>query len=230
MMHFLTYADNYAVGYFEKQGFSKDITLDRSVWAGYIKDYEGGTIMQCTMLRKVDYLNKPAFLAKQKEAILTTIKQLSRSHIVYQGLPQFLPGQPENVVVDPRDVPGLRETGWSYDMMTNVIRQSPKNADRAWMETTLNDLIRHPRSWPFRTPVDPAEVADYYEVIKKPMDLQTMGDKLKDGKYKTTDAFANDIRLVIDNCKSYNPESTVYYKNADKLEEMFNEYMAKRPS
>jgi len=67
VMHFLTYADNYAVGYFKKQvrpsqnsrifrldsccacgvqGFSKEITLDRSVWAGYIKDYEGGTIMQ----------------------------------------------------------------------------------------------------------------------------------------------------------------------------------------
>jgi histone acetyltransferase len=107
MMHFLTYADNYAVGYFEKQGFSKDITLDRAVWAGYIKDYEGGTIMQCTMLQKVDYLNKPALLAKQKEAILTKIKQLSRSHIVYPGLQQFRPGQVEDVAVDPKDVPGL---------------------------------------------------------------------------------------------------------------------------
>lgn len=44
-MHFLTYADNYAIGYFKKQGFTKEIGLDRSVWAGYIKDYEGGTIM-----------------------------------------------------------------------------------------------------------------------------------------------------------------------------------------
>jgi len=107
MMYFLTYADNYAVGYFEKQGFSKGITLDRSVWAGYIKDYEGGTIMQCTMLLKVDYLNKPAILAKQKEAILQKIKELSRSHKVYPGLPQFQPSQPEGVIVDPRDVPGL---------------------------------------------------------------------------------------------------------------------------
>jgi len=107
MMYFLTYADNYAVGYFEKQGFSKDITLDRSVWAGYIKDYEGGTIMQCTMLLKVDYLNKPAILAKQKEAILQKTKELSRSHKVYPGLPQFQPSQPGDVTVDPRDVPGL---------------------------------------------------------------------------------------------------------------------------
>lgn len=63
-MHFLTYADNYAIGYFKKQvrcllfglaafgadsrhsqGFTKEVGLDRSVWAGYIKDYEGGTIM-----------------------------------------------------------------------------------------------------------------------------------------------------------------------------------------
>lgn len=46
IQHFLTYADNYAIGYFKKQGFSKDITLDKTKWVGYIKDYEGGTIMQ----------------------------------------------------------------------------------------------------------------------------------------------------------------------------------------
>jgi hypothetical protein len=45
IQHFLTYADNYAIGYFKKQGFTTEITLDKSVWVGYIKDYEGGTIM-----------------------------------------------------------------------------------------------------------------------------------------------------------------------------------------
>lgn len=107
MMHFLTYADNYAVGYFKKQGFSKDITLDRSIWAGYIKDYEGGTIMQCTMLRKVNYLEKEDIVAQQREAILTKIRQMSKSHIVYPGLPQFRHGAGANVTVDPKDVPGL---------------------------------------------------------------------------------------------------------------------------
>jgi histone acetyltransferase len=108
MMHFLTYADNYAVGYFEKQGFSKDITLDRSVWAAYIKDYEGGTIMQCTMLRKLDYLDKANIVSQQQEAVMTKIRQMSKSHIVYRGLPQFQPGASEGIIVDPDDVPGLR--------------------------------------------------------------------------------------------------------------------------
>jgi len=108
MMHFLTYADNFAVGYFKKQGFSKEITLDRSVWAGYIKDYEGGTIMQCTMLRRVDYTATREIIAQQREAVLAKIRQMSRSHEVYPGLPQFQDGAGEGVVVDYRDVPGLR--------------------------------------------------------------------------------------------------------------------------
>ncbi len=64
--HFLTYADNYAIGYFKKQGFYKQISLDRSVWAGYIKDYDGGTLMQCTMVPHVNYLNVYQILHHQK--------------------------------------------------------------------------------------------------------------------------------------------------------------------
>ena len=70
VMHFLTYADNYAIGYFKKQGFTKEITLEKSIWMGYIKDYEGGTIMQCTMLPKIRYLESPRMLQKQKEAVM----------------------------------------------------------------------------------------------------------------------------------------------------------------
>jgi histone acetyltransferase len=117
MMYFLTYADNFAVGYFKKQGFTKDITLDRSVWAGYIKDYEGGTIMQCTLLPKVDYVKVKEIAAMQREAILSKIRQKSKSHMVHNGLPQFQPGQPGGIVLDPRDVPGLKESGWTPDMV-----------------------------------------------------------------------------------------------------------------
>jgi hypothetical protein len=43
--HFLTYADNYAIGYFKKQGFSKEITFPRERWVGYIKDYDSANLM-----------------------------------------------------------------------------------------------------------------------------------------------------------------------------------------
>lgn len=132
-MHFLTYADNYAVGYFKKQGFSKEITLPRSVWAGYIKDYEGGTIMLCTMLPKVNYLEARDIISRQREAVMTKIREKSRSHIIYPGLSQFTNMGGGEVQVDYRDVPGLSkfkisvtpifsyessigESGWTPDM------------------------------------------------------------------------------------------------------------------
>ncbi len=73
VMHFLTYADNYAIGYFKKQGFTKEINLERSIWVGYIKDYEGGTLMQCSMVPRVKYLEVQDMLAAQKEAVLAKI-------------------------------------------------------------------------------------------------------------------------------------------------------------
>ena len=50
VFHFLTFADEFAIGYFKKQGFSKDIKLAKSVYQGYIKDYEGATLMGKTFI------------------------------------------------------------------------------------------------------------------------------------------------------------------------------------
>ncbi|KAI0268751.1 histone acetyltransferase GCN5 [Gloeopeniophorella convolvens] len=224
MMHFLTYADNFAVGYFKKQGFSKDITLDRSVWAGYIKDYEGGTIMQCTMLRRVDYTDTREIVAQQREAILTKIRQMSRSHEVYPGLPQFREGAPEGVVVDYRDVPGLRESGWTPDMNGKPVM---KNTELSIMNRLLSEMQNHAASWPFREPVKLSDAADYYDVIEQPMDLRTMGEKLEASKYANLDEFADDAQLIFDNCRFYNVEESVWCKQANRLEKAFKESLAR---
>ncbi|THH04557.1 hypothetical protein EW145_g5435 [Phellinidium pouzarii] len=228
MMHFLTYADNYAVGYFQKQGFSKHITLDRAKWAGYIKDYEGGTIMQCEMLDKVDYLNVQDIVSKQRDAILAKIRQLSKSHIVHSGLPQFQDGAPDGVTVDPMDVPGLRETGWTPDLQAEVsalyFSKSPLyNA----MRRILVELQNHPLAWAFLHPVKHEEVPDYYSVIKNPMDFNTMEHKLEANQYSGMDAFAADAVLVFRNCRTYNPEGSIYYRNANKLERLLKELVDK---
>lgn len=39
--HFLTFADEFAIGYFKKQGFSKEIKFARNIYSGFIKEYEG---------------------------------------------------------------------------------------------------------------------------------------------------------------------------------------------
>ncbi len=47
-------------------------------------------------------------------------------------------------------------------------------------------------------------LTDYTFIIKNPMDLGTMGMKLKDDKYRYVEEALDDLQLVWDNCKAYN--------------------------
>lgn len=116
MKHFLTYADNYAVGYFRKQGFTTEITLDKRKWVGYIKDYEGGTIMQCTMLPRFKYLQVRDILGIQRNAILKKIEEKSTEHIVYPGIQMPIVDEDGKRKIDPHQVPGISESGWTPEM------------------------------------------------------------------------------------------------------------------
>lgn len=115
--YLLTYADNYAVGYFKKQGFSKTMTLDKHIWAGKIKDYDGGTLMECIMLPKVNYRDLPGMFTLQKQALLDHIKTRSKSHIVYPGL-TFSGGKKYEIEA----IPGVLEAGWTPEMRRVGIR------------------------------------------------------------------------------------------------------------
>ncbi|GFY44746.1 peregrin [Trichonephila inaurata madagascariensis] len=71
----------------------------------------------------------------------------------------------------------------------------------------------------FAKPVDLAEVPDYLDYIKYPMDLSTMLKKVEEYKYKNFDSFENDFNLMIKNCLSYNSKDTVFYRAALKMRE-----------
>ena len=64
--YFLTYADNYAIGYFKKQGFSKVVSQPKTNWFGYIKDYDGGTLMECLIYTQFNYLKTASLIHKQR--------------------------------------------------------------------------------------------------------------------------------------------------------------------
>ena len=53
--YFLTYADNNAIGYFKKQGFNKALKMPKEQWKDYIKEYDGGTLMEASLNSKINY-------------------------------------------------------------------------------------------------------------------------------------------------------------------------------
>ena len=217
IQHFLTYADNYAIGYFKKQGFTKEISLEKQRWMGYIKDYEGGTIMQCTMVPRIRYLEAGRMLLKQKEAVMAKIRAFSKSHIVHAPPREWAKAAGPPPPIDPMSVPAIRSSGWSPDM-DELARQPRHGPNYNQLLHLLNDMQNHGSSWPFTQPVNRDEVADYYEVIKEPMDLSTMEEKHEKDLYPTPEDFIRDARLIFDNCRKYNNETTPYAKSANKLE------------
>lgn len=225
--YFLTYADNYAIGYFKKQGFTKDITLDKKVWMGYIKDYEGGTLMQCSMLPRIRYLDAAKILLLQEAALRRKIRTISKSHVVHPGLECF--NDIEKIKpIDPMSIPGLKEAGWTPEM--DELAQRPKRGPHyAAIQNILVELQNHAAAWPFLRPVNKEEVPDYYEFIKEPMDLSTMELKLENNKYEKMEEFIYDARLVCNNCRLYNGENTSYYKYANRLEKFFNNKVKEIP-
>lgn len=59
---------------------------------------------------------------------------------------------------------------------------------------------------------------DYYDVIKKPMDLDKIGTKLKNNQYESLDDLLSDLVLVFDNACKYNEPDSQLYKDALTLQ------------
>ncbi|XP_049698046.1 bromodomain-containing protein 3 isoform X2 [Helicoverpa armigera] len=86
-------------------------------------------------------------------------------------------------------------------------------------------------AWPFYKPVDADLLGlhDYFDIIKKPMDLGTVKQKMDNRAYKTAAEFAADVRLIFTNCYKYNPPDHDVVAMARKLQDVFEMRYAKIP-
>uniref|UniRef100_A0A8D2IQF8 Bromodomain adjacent to zinc finger domain protein 2B n=1 Tax=Varanus komodoensis TaxID=61221 RepID=A0A8D2IQF8_VARKO len=83
-----------------------------------------------------------------------------------------------------------------------------ESKDMALCSVLLSELETHEDAWPFLLPVNLKHVPGYRKVIKKPMDFSTIREKLSSGQYPNLEAFAVDVRLVFDNCETFNEDDS----------------------
>ncbi|CAI4232187.1 unnamed protein product [Auanema sp. JU1783] len=81
-------------------------------------------------------------------------------------------------------------------------------------------LYDHRMAWPFRQPITEDEYPEYSKIILKPIDLSVIQKQLEDLEYHTLDEFADDVRLMFQNARTYFKEGTVAIC-ADSLEKLF---------
>uniref|UniRef100_A0A8D0CWX0 Histone acetyltransferase n=1 Tax=Sander lucioperca TaxID=283035 RepID=A0A8D0CWX0_SANLU len=216
ILNFLTYADEYAIGYFKKQGFSKDIKVPKAKYVGYIKDYEGATLMGCELNPSIPYTEFSVIIKKQKEIIKKLIeRKQAQIRKVYPGLSCFKEGVRQIPI---ESIPGIRRL-----LTVLTLQKEMKDPDQLYstLKTILQHVKSHPNGWPFMEPVKKTEAPGYYQVIRFPMDLKTMSERLKSRYYTTRKLFMADMQRIFTNCREYNPPESEYYKCANLLEKFF---------
>ncbi|GMG19332.1 unnamed protein product [Ambrosiozyma monospora] len=164
-------------------------------------------------------LPTPATTHKGKRKPSTTdVPKIRRESALDNGRPKREIHPPK-----PKDMP--------YDIRP---KKKKFQAELRFSQQTLKELTSKKYdsfSFPFLQPVDPValDCPTYFEIVKEPMDLGTVGSKLQNGEYENADQFERDVRLVFQNCYAFNPEGTPVNMMGHRLEAIFNDKWAKRP-
>ncbi|EOA96385.1 Bromodomain testis-specific protein, partial [Anas platyrhynchos] len=95
----------------------------------------------------------------------------------------------------------------------------------------MKAMWRHNFSWPFHQPVDAAalNLPDYYNIIKKPMDLSTIKKRLEHNYYAKAAECIEDFKTMFLNCHIYNKPGDDIVFMAQELEKVFMQKIAQMP-
>ena len=74
------------------------------------------------------------------------------------------------------------------------------------------------------------ELPDYYEIIKKPIDLKRIQQRIKDHKYGSLDELHADFDLMCRNTQEYNIEGSLIYEDSVVLHSVFKTLRARLES
>jgi len=83
------------------------------------------------MLPSIRYRESADLIAIQKQALKDRIKKISLSHVVYPSITKF--------PIDPSEIPGLKEGGWTPEMDL-LVRETAKSPLYTLLCQMLNEL------------------------------------------------------------------------------------------
>ena len=72
----------------------------------------------------------------------------------------------------------------------------------------MEQLRNHDDAWPFIDRVEEEKAPEYYKIVKQPMYITKMEDRVSNGYYVTFELFDEDFKLMMYNCRLYNSAGT----------------------
>ena len=111
-----------------------------------------------------------------------------------------------------------KKSGGKGDDAVSVSTTTISSSDKTAMRSIIAALNKNPQAKPFMYPVDSATFPEYYEMIKKPMDITTLREKVNSGEYAAIEHALVDLRQIWENCRLFNSEGSDIYATADALD------------
>ncbi|CAH2037396.1 unnamed protein product, partial [Iphiclides podalirius] len=157
---------------------------------------------------------------QSREEFLADVNQIVENSTLYNGPTSSLTVAAQRMLQ--RCVEKLAEKEEQLMKLEKQINPLLDDNDQVALSFILENLLTTklkimPEAWPFVKPVNKKQVKDYYSVIKKPIDMETMGKKIQAHKYHSREDFLKDVQLLVDNCRAYNGVNSQFTRQAETI-------------
>mmetsp|Transcript_30523 Transcript_30523/g.61522 ORF Transcript_30523/g.61522 Transcript_30523/m.61522 type:complete len:380 (-) Transcript_30523:4931-6070(-) len=189
--YIITCADNNAVKFFSKQGFSPRVTAPRSLWAGYIKDYEETILMECILT--------PFF-----SCISSNLSMIILEFFFFNKFKKFL------VLFSTGKKEQVRNKNSPKGFFHITSKISDNHVRKIFLQTLgrfLSEIKKNNFSKPFLEPVNISFTGakDYFQKVSNATDLRSVEEKIRFEKFfYGYEIFFSIIKKMVKNCQNYN--------------------------
>eukprot|EP00993_Chasmostoma_nieuportense_P001627 NODE_2491_length_1163_cov_26.845560_g2374_i0.p1 GENE.NODE_2491_length_1163_cov_26.845560_g2374_i0~~NODE_2491_length_1163_cov_26.845560_g2374_i0.p1 ORF type:complete len:331 (+),score=94.45 NODE_2491_length_1163_cov_26.845560_g2374_i0:89-1081(+) len=182
--HLLTCADNNAIGFFRKAGFT-NVTLPPESYAGYIKDYSHTTLMECVLSPDFNNLTLLQTIKHQRGMVYRKMQEVTKRPILFHNTHQH---SGEDAV--------LKSLNWKPPSQ-EVLQALHKK-----FESILHTIAQHPASALCTEPLPPSQTH-----LLEPTDMtdyQTVQTRMRSRAYYLTKAiFKADLDRMVANRQAH---------------------------
>ncbi|CAH1113327.1 unnamed protein product [Psylliodes chrysocephalus] len=157
---------------------------------------------------------------QSREEFLADVNQIIENSSLYNGAKSSLTVAAQRMMT--KCVERLGEKEDRLMRLEKAINPLLDDNDQVALTYILDNVVNvklktMSESWPFLKPVNKKLVKDYYSIVKRPMDLETISKKVTAHKYHSRHEFVVDIEQILQNCVLYNGKDSTFTEKAEVL-------------
>jgi bromodomain-containing protein 8 len=80
-----------------------------------------------------------------------------------------------------------------------------------------SQISQHRNGNIFHNPIKTSEAPDYYDIVRRPMDLKTIKARIREGQIASSDEFQRDVYLMFANSLMYNRPGSDIFNMAEEV-------------